>query len=683
MKGTVYALAAALLLCAAPLPAPAQRRVPAAEARVERLFEKRDWKGIDAALSERKKLTPRALSLAANALWRQRRYEESLELMRRVGSRYPESVAPYARLMTALALERAGETSDAYAEALRLCTDKKTPATAKYYAMYALARVSRNPDEKEKWLRRMIASASGAGRAAPLYRELIAIGRLTVEDAYELLSAEPRNEAALKLIESAPDTPRKRYRLGYAAYLRGDDTAAAEHLARLKPDMPYGEAGTYFLCLSLERLGRPIRAVRLLEKLAMKKDGDYVTRATKRLARMIGGKAGEPALASLRKLSRSKDGRVASEALCALATSRWDKAAGARDEYLRRFPGGARAAAFRWAIGWRRFLDGKYADALENWGDGATAKLLYWRAKAEDALGRADRAEDLRRRLLTKQALTVYAFIARPGGSLRVGDAPLAEELAKTLAPAPPGELERWGFITYARMSLEGATGTHNRLRRARLSRWLGHEGDAYLDEISVVLPLIKGPTVPRALLEYVYPRPFRRTVETAAQKYGVDPLFIWSIMKQESRFDSNATSRVGAAGLMQLMPATARGVARRMKLKEYDIYGVYDNITMAAHHIAGLQAAWGKPEWVAAAYNAGGGNVKKWNAERGGWEMDAWMESVPFSETNNYVKNVMANYAVYRELYGASGAGKPASGPSEGEDRPAPERDAANGASS
>ncbi len=69
--------------------------------------------------------------------------------------------------------------------------------------------------------------------------------------------------------------------------------------------------------------------------------------------------------------------------------------------------------------------------------------------------------------------------------------------------------------------------------------------------------------------------------------------------------------------------------------------------------------AAYPHLEWVAAAYNAGGGNVNKWNRERGDWEMDAWMEGVPFRETNGYVKNVMRNYAVYQKLYGKTDMSK------------------------
>ncbi|MBR0108712.1 MAG: transglycosylase, partial [Pyramidobacter sp.] len=103
----IFAAAAALTVFAATafaagkgknVPAP----VPAVERQAEKLFAARDWKGMETLLNSGEKLTPRALSLAANALWYQKQYARSLELMERVGARYPRSVAPYARLLMAL-----------------------------------------------------------------------------------------------------------------------------------------------------------------------------------------------------------------------------------------------------------------------------------------------------------------------------------------------------------------------------------------------------------------------------------------------------------------------------------------------------------------------------------------------------------------------------------------------------
>ncbi len=631
--------------------------VPASERRAEKLFIARDWKGMDALLQSGEKLTPRALSLAANALWYQKKYAESLELMNKVGSRYPKGVAPYARLFKALACERTQQPKEAYQTALALWKDKTAPALARYYAMYALFRLTENVDEKEKWLRRMMAVSTDKARTGAVCRELNALGRLTPDDALALLKVEPQNAAALKIAAKAPDSPQKFYRLGYAAHLRGDHKTAVANLSKLKLNAPYGESGTYYLCVSLQRIDRSVEAEPLLEDLVLKKNSEYMARGMSRLRLMLGGKAHDKALAALLKMSENKNETIAKQALYTLAVSRWEKADEARDLYLERYPEGNRANNLRWARGWSRFRAGKYEEALENWrGAGeSSAQLLYWRAKAHDELGESEKAAQLRKTLLQKHALTVYAFLTEPEGSLEISDAGLPKELT----PARVSELERWGFMTHAHMLLANAEDTKSRARRAKLARWLGLDWQVYRDLHGIAEPYMTGTSVPRVLLEQIYPRPFRSTVEAAAKKYGVDPLFIWSIMKQESGFNPTVSSWVGAAGLMQLMPATAAGEARRMKLKKYSLYGVTDNINMGAHHIAGLIAAWEHPEWVAAAYNAGGGNVKKWNAVRGDWDMDAWMEGVPFRETNGYVKNVMRNYYVYQKLYGKTDMSK------------------------
>jgi len=658
----IFAAAAALTVFAATAfaagkgknaPAP----VPAVELQAEKLFTARDWKGMEALLNSGEKLTPRALSLAANALWYQKQYARSLELMERVGTRYPRSVAPYARLLMALAQERTEKPQEAYGTAIALWRDKSAPSLAKFYAMYALVRLTENKDEKEKWLRRMLDLTSDKARRGTVCRELLSIGRLSPTDALALLRLEPQNAAALKLAAKAPDSPQKFYRLGYAAHLRGDHKTAVANLSRLKLNAPYGESGTYYLCVSLQRMDRSLEAEPLLEKLVLKKDSEYMARGMGRLRLMIGGKAHAKALAALQEMSQNKNTEIAKQALYTLAVSRWEKADEARDEYLERFPTGRRANRLRWDRGWARYRAGDPEGALKNWrgADATSPQILYWRAKAHDDLHQPEQAKELREQLLKKHALTVYAFLTEPEGSLKITDTPLPA----ALQPGRPTELERWGFVSHAHMLLQNAESVRERAHRARMAQWLGLDWQVYRDLHGVAEEFMAGPSVSRKLLEYIYPRPFRSTVEAAAKKYHVDPLYIWSIMKQESGFNPTVSSWVGAAGLMQLMPSTAAGEARRMKLKKYSLYGVHDNINMGAHHIAGLIAAWKHLEWVAAAYNAGGGNVKKWNAERADWDMDAWMEAVPFRETNGYVKNVMRNYYVYQKIYGKTDMSK------------------------
>lgn len=655
MKKIIRTLLTFLILTVPPLTAAAQQ--PSAEEQAaEKFFLSRNWKSVETLLEQREKLSPRALSLAANALWYQSRWGDALELMEQIGSRYPRSVVPYASLLKALALERTGRPREAYQAGLALYQAKSTPRLARYYAMYLLFRLTENVDEKEKWLRRMADATSSDDQEAEMLGELAKLGRMKSADALRLLKLEPRNAAALEIAAKAPSSLQRSYRLGYAAYLDGRYRDGVEFLSQLKWDGAYGESGTYYLAMCYQRLGKPQLAAPLFEKLAFKKDGDYVARSLSRLSLMIGGAAEKEALAALLRAAGGKDAFRAASALYSLATSRWSKAEEARDDYIERFPNGTRANALLWGKGWDAFRRKDYETALKNWklsaaqpGDLSAARLLYWHVRALNDLGRAAEAEKYEKELGDDHALSIYSFMAFDGGSLKIADAPLPDDVA----PAPASELERWGFMTHARMLLTGRNDLPSRMRRSQLARWLGLEGQAYADLHGAIESKLKGREIPRALLELVYPRPYRAAVEAQAEKFGVDPLLVWSIMKQESSFDPRATSWVGAAGLMQLMPATAAGEAKKIGLKKYSSYNPADNIAMGASHIGGLIARFKRLDWAVSAYNAGGGNVNKWNAERGDWEQDAWMEGVPFRETNDYVKKVLGNYEVYKKLYG------------------------------
>lgn len=656
MKKIIRTLLAFLVLAVLPLTAAAEPPVSAAEQAAEKFFLARNWKSVETLLEQREKLSPRALSLAANALWYQSRWGDALELMEQIGSRYPRSVAPYASLLKALALERTERPHEAYQAGLELYKAKSTPRLARYYAMYLLFRLTENVDEKEKWLRRMADATGSDDQEAEMLGELAQLGRMKSADALRLLKLEPRNAAALRIAEKAPSSLQRSYRLGYAAYLANRYQDGVKHLSQLKWGGAYGESGAYYLAMCYQRLGKPQLAAPLFEKLVFKKDGDYVARSLSRLSLMIGGAAEKAALAVMLKAAGDEDPFRAASALYSLATSRWSKAEEARDDYIKRFPSGTRANALLWGKGWDAFRRKDYETALKIWkrpaaqpGDLSAARLLYWSVRALNDLNRGAEAEKCEKELGDDHALSIYSFMAFDGGSLKIADAPLP----KDLAPAPASELERWGFMTHARMLLTGKNDLPSRMRRSQLACWLGLEGQAYADLHGAIESKLKGREIPRPLLELVYPRPYRAAVEAQAEKFGVDPLLVWSIMKQESSFDPRATSWVGAAGLMQLMPATAAAEAKKIGLKKYSSYKPADNIAMGTSHIGGLIARFERLDWAVSAYNAGGGNVNKWNAERGDWEQDAWMESVPFRETNDYVKKVLGNYEVYKKLYG------------------------------
>ncbi len=148
---------------------------------------------------------------------------------------------------------------------------------------------------------------------------------------------------------------------------------------------------------------------------------------------------------------------------------------------------------------------------------------------------------------------------------------------------------------------------------------------------------------------------PYGDHVRPAAQNQSLDDAWVYGLMRQESRFITSAKSNVGASGLMQLMPATAKWVAKKIGLRNYDHSQVHDtqtNILLGTSYMRlVMENLDNHPVLASAAYNAGPGRAKKWRAERA-LEGAIYAETIPFSETRDYVKKVMSNAVYYSALF-------------------------------
>lgn len=153
---------------------------------------------------------------------------------------------------------------------------------------------------------------------------------------------------------------------------------------------------------------------------------------------------------------------------------------------------------------------------------------------------------------------------------------------------------------------------------------------------------------------EQRYPTPFREAVVRRATEIGLDPAYVYGLIRQESRFIMDARSHVGASGLMQVMPATARWTARRIGMTDFKPSQITDRDTNIAIGTGYLKLVLddfnGSMPMAAAAYNAGPGRPRAW---RNGPVMEAaaWAENVPFTETRDYVKKVLANTTFYAAM--------------------------------
>lgn len=151
------------------------------------------------------------------------------------------------------------------------------------------------------------------------------------------------------------------------------------------------------------------------------------------------------------------------------------------------------------------------------------------------------------------------------------------------------------------------------------------------------------------------FPTPYRKELLPHAREAGLDPAYVYGLIRQESRFMSDARSHVGASGLMQVMPATARWTAKKVGLaykpelltdRDFNLRIGTAYLKLVLDDFGGSQAM------AAAAYNAGPGRPRRW---REGPRLDAavWAENIPFNETRDYVKRVLSNATIYAQLLG------------------------------
>jgi soluble lytic murein transglycosylase len=285
------------------------------------------------------------------------------------------------------------------------------------------------------------------------------------------------------------------------------------------------------------------------------------------------------------------------------------------------------------------------------------AAWVYWKSRGLAALGQPEAANQ------------GYASIA---SQFNFYGQLASEELGRSIV-LPPAAAP----VTRAEMA--EARGNHGLVRAVELFR-LGWRGDA-VPEWNFALrgmsdrQLLAAAELARA--EGIYDRvvntsdltthefdftqryiaPFDGRVVAKAQAIALDPAWVYGLIRQESRFVTGARSHVGAAGLMQVMPATAKWVAQKIGMTDFDPARVHDfetNTELGTQYLnIVLQAVDGSQMLASAGYNAGPGRPRNWRAALShGVEGAIFAENIPFDETRHYVQNVMSNASYYAALF-------------------------------
>jgi len=281
----------------------------------------------------------------------------------------------------------------------------------------------------------------------------------------------------------------------------------------------------------------------------------------------------------------------------------------------------------------------------------------YWRARALEEMGRLDEARSLYLQITDNRSY--YSFLAAD----RIGDryqlthrpvnAPAAEliKLQHIPAVARAGELYQLKRIVDARREWFFAIQRMNKkqlLMAAQLAnKWGWHDRSIttlalaqYWDDLELRFPLAH-----------------KQYIEKQAKHEEINPAWAFAVIRQESAFTQDARSSAGALGLMQLMPRTARQVARSLRIKrpkQRDLLKSNINIKLGVRYLRKLQERFsGNSVLATAAYNAGHWRVRSWLPKEQAQSADLWIENVPFTETRKYLKRVLTYTIIYEQRLG------------------------------
>jgi len=162
---------------------------------------------------------------------------------------------------------------------------------------------------------------------------------------------------------------------------------------------------------------------------------------------------------------------------------------------------------------------------------------------------------------------------------------------------------------------------------------------------------------VPSVYWQLEFPRPYWEEIENDSRANEIDPYLTASLIRQESEFNTNAVSKANAWGLMQLLPSTGKSLAKKKGDKHFSANELLNPTTNLALGTVDLRLSidryGGQVEYALAAYNAGDTPVRQWIAMNDYKDIPEWVESIPYTETREYVQSILRNREMYRAIYG------------------------------
>jgi soluble lytic murein transglycosylase len=281
------------------------------------------------------------------------------------------------------------------------------------------------------------------------------------------------------------------------------------------------------------------------------------------------------------------------------------------------------------------------------------AAWRYWKARAQKALGHGDEALALLKPLASEY--NFYGQLALEELGERISAPPVAfkPSAADIRAMSENLSIRRALELYRINMRVEGVREWIWAIRSFDDRRLLTAAEVARRHELydRAINTADKTESTHDFTLRYI--APFREVLQVRARQMNLDEAWVYGLIRQESRFIADARSRVGAGGLMQLMPDTAKWVARKMGLRNIaDVTAIDTNITLGTYYLRHvLDNLDGHAVLASAAYNAGPGRARAWRPDSA-VEGAIYAETIPFSETRDYVKKVMSNATYYSSVF-------------------------------
>ena len=566
-------------------------------------------------------------------------------------ARQPEAAVP--------ALEQAAQSCPREAAAALLDLGKAHLARGDRAA--AAAAFDRLDREHPASVEAKDARARLAGLAGHLHaRTATERARLLLQRGQALLAAGRTADAiaALRAVPLASLEPAEadlaRVRLGRALLLRRTSAEGRALLQKISADSPHAAEAAFQLARDRARRTRTADGFEAVAD------------------RFPGTQWGEEALLSLAN-------HYQKDALDDAALPWWRR-------LVAEYPQGRYVERAAWRAGWADYRARRYEAAAQGFEttarlrppSGSTAGFLYWSARARMAMGQADRArlllaETVQRYKHAYHGVRASEALARLGGA-GTPPAALVAAVPPPEAPLPEPRASRLHQLLLIDRLVEADQELRLLPESPRVQAtlaWVDWRQGQYRPAIVAMKRAYPewvgeaGDRLPGDVWRILFPLRYDGELRLAAQEEGVDPALVAALILQESSFDADALSRAGARGLMQVMPATGRRIARDkgQRFRRAALHDPETSLDFGTHYLRQMSERFsGAVEQVLAAYNAGPHRVDAWTALRGELPPEEFIESIPFSETRTYVTIVLANREQYRRLYGLRPAPAPAS---------------------